>query len=371
MSNLILIHQQEEFVSYSLPLFPFHFLPCHGSLNSHSQTLSPQEDCWSAMKIASFLIHSFWRVIEVRAARHNPTPTSDAGLTSLCVSLIGHASQRLVISPLMSRCQWRRVIPRESTARCHGCQVPELFHLHSNTDARMNGEQAPNLLSGLRGQDETRKMARSWNQRANSSGPFWFAKKFPLKSDGKCFRSIRIKQLRASKSFIAVAQSCVGVLVVGVFVSGLICFFIPMIKPFLFFFNSSLRRRPTGNRQLQLSQAGGHHAIVRKRRPELCDGDAQQAEVRGLSAQRLHHPRRHRGEEDVFHSAWRRQRDHQVQQGDEADRWILLRRYVSLFPIYGCRCHAARIPSPNAFINMDGRAQRRAVHGEFSRRSGF
>lgn len=185
------------------------------------------------MKIASFLIHSFWRVIEVRAARHNPTPTSDAGLMSLCVSLIGHASQRLVISPLMSRCQWRRVIPRESTARCHGCQVPELFHLHSNTDARMNGEQAPNLLSGLRGQDETRKMARSWNQRANSSGPFWFAKKFPLKSDGKCFRSIRIKQLHASKSFIAVAQSCIGVLVLGVFVFGLICFLIPMIKTFL------------------------------------------------------------------------------------------------------------------------------------------
>lgn len=136
-------------------------------------------------------------------------------------------------------------------------------------------------------------------------------------------------------------------------------------------FNSSLRHRPTGNRQLQLSQAGGHHAIVRKRRPELCDGDAQQAEVRGLSAQRLHHPRRHRGEEDVFHSAWRRQRDHQVQQGDEADRWILLRRYVSLLALYGCRCCAARIPSPNAFINMDGRAQRGAVHGESSWRSGF
>lgn len=218
VKSYILIHRQEEFVSYSHPLFPFHFLPCHKSLNSHSRTLSPQEDCWSAMKIAYFLIYSFWRVIEVRAAQHKPTPPSNAGLTSLCVSLIGHASQRLVISPLMSRCQWRRVIPRESTARCHGCQVPELFHLHSNTDAWMNGQQAPNLLLGLRGQDETRKMAHSWNQRANSSGPVWFAKKFPLKSDGKCFRSIRIKQLHASKSFISGAQSCVGVLVVAVFV---------------------------------------------------------------------------------------------------------------------------------------------------------
>lgn len=158
--------------SRHLFLFPstfFHFQPYNKSLNNHSQTSSPQEEGWSAMKIAYFLIHSFWCVIEVRAAGHTPTPTSDAELTSLCVSLIGHASRRLVISPLMSCCQWRKVIPHESTACCQGCQGPELFHLHSNTDAWVNRQQAPNLL-GPRGQDETRKTAHRWNQRANSSG---------------------------------------------------------------------------------------------------------------------------------------------------------------------------------------------------------
>lgn len=167
--------------SRHLFLFPstfFYFQPYHKSLNNHSQTSSPQEEAWSAMKTAYFLIHSFLCVIEVRAARHKPT--SDAELASLCVSLIGRAAQRLVISPLMSCCQWRKVIPHESTACCQGCQGPELFHLHSNTDAWVNRQQAPNLLPGLRGQDETKKMARSWNQRANSSGHVWFAKKFPL-----------------------------------------------------------------------------------------------------------------------------------------------------------------------------------------------
>lgn len=186
----------------------FHFQPYHKSLNNHTQTLSPQEEGWSAIKIADFLIHSFWCVIEVRAARHKPTPTSHAELPSLCISLTGRASQRLVIAPLMSCCQWRKVIPHESTACCQGCQGPELFHLHSNTDEWVNRQQAPNLLPGPRGQDETRKMARSWNQRANSSGHVWFAKKFPLKSDEKYFRSIRIKQLDASNSFIPVDQSC-------------------------------------------------------------------------------------------------------------------------------------------------------------------
>lgn len=164
--------------SRHLFLFPssfFHFQPYRKSLNNYSQASSPpppppKREDWSAMKIACFLIHSFWCVIEVRATRHKPTPTSRAELASPCVSLIGRASRRLVISPFMSCCQWRKVIPHESTVCCQGCQGPELFHLHSNTDAWVNTQQAPNLLPGPRGQDETRKTARSWNRRANSSG---------------------------------------------------------------------------------------------------------------------------------------------------------------------------------------------------------
>lgn len=67
------------------------------------------------------------------------------------------------------------------------------FHLHSNRDVWVNGQQAPNLLLGLRGQDETREMACSRHQRANSSGSHSCARKFLLRSDGKCFRSIRDK----------------------------------------------------------------------------------------------------------------------------------------------------------------------------------
>lgn len=67
------------------------------------------------------------------------------------------------------------------------------FHLHSNRDVWVNRQQAPNLLLGLRGQDETREMACSRHQRANSSESSLGAKKFPLRSDGKCFRSIRDK----------------------------------------------------------------------------------------------------------------------------------------------------------------------------------
>lgn len=237
--------------SRHLFLFPstfFHFQPYNKSLNNHSQTSSPQEEGWSAMKIAYFLIHSFWCVIEVRAAGHTPTPTSDAELTSLCVSLIGHASRRLVISPLMSCCQWRKVIPHESTACCQGCQGPELFHLHSNTDAWVNRQQAPNLL-GPRGQDETRKTAHRWNQRANSSGHVWFAKKFPLKSDGKCFRSIRIKQLYASNSFIPVDQSCID----DVFMLGFFFFFCAFRLICFDDHLAFLHDPPTGNCQLQLS----------------------------------------------------------------------------------------------------------------------
>lgn len=157
--------------------------------------------------------------------------------------------QRLVISPLMSCCQERKVIPHESTACCQGCQGPELFHLHSNTDAWVNSQQAPNLLPGTRGQDETKKMAHSWNQRANSSGHVWFAKKFPLKSDGECFRSIRIKRLYASKSFTPVDQSCTD----DVFMLVFWCvqahfFYSPNDKLFIF-----LHDLPTGNCQLQLS----------------------------------------------------------------------------------------------------------------------
>lgn len=44
-------------------------------------------------------------------------------------------------------------------------------------------------------------------------------------------------------------------------------------SPFFFF---SLRAQ-TGNYQLQLSKAGGIHASVCQRRPQLCDGDAEQA----------------------------------------------------------------------------------------------
>lgn len=67
------------------------------------------------------------------------------------------------------------------------------LHLHSNRDVWVNRQHAPNLLLGLRGQDETRKMAGSRKQRENSSGHVSRAKKFPLRSDGKCFRSIRDK----------------------------------------------------------------------------------------------------------------------------------------------------------------------------------
>ena len=99
----------------------------------------------------------------------------------------------------------------------------------------------------------------------------------------------------------------------------------PNLTELSFFF---LCNSPPGNRQLQLPQARGHHASVRQRRPQLRDGDAEQVEVWGLPAQRLHHPGGHRGEEDVLHPAWRRERHHQVQQGDEADRRILLWRYI-------------------------------------------
>lgn len=57
------------------------------------------------------------------------------------------------------------------------------FHLHSNRDVWVNRQQAPNLLLGLRGQDETGEMACSRHRRANSSGSVSCAKKFLLRSD--------------------------------------------------------------------------------------------------------------------------------------------------------------------------------------------
>ena len=81
------------------------------------------------------------------------------------------------------------------------------FHLHGNRDVWVNRKQAPNLLLGLRGQDETREMACRRHQRANSSGSDESAKKFLLRSDGKCLEVLGIKQQCASNSFVLTDKS--------------------------------------------------------------------------------------------------------------------------------------------------------------------
>lgn len=103
-------------------------------------------------------------------------------------------AQRLVISLLMSCCHWRTAIPHRGPDNTP-TQMPSVpaFHLHSNRDVWVNRQQAPNLLPGLRGQDETGEMARGRHRGANSSGSVGRARKLLLRSDGKCFRSIRDK----------------------------------------------------------------------------------------------------------------------------------------------------------------------------------
>lgn len=73
-----------------------------------------------------------------------------------------------------------------------------------------------------------------------------------------------------------------------------------------------------GNCELQLSEAGGYHAVVCQRRPQLRDGHVEQAEVRGVPAQRLHHQGGHRGQEDVLHPTRCDQRADQRNYGHEA-----------------------------------------------------
>lgn len=85
------------------------------------------------------------------------------------------------------------------------------FHLHSNRDAWTNRQQAPNLLQRTRGQDETREMACSRHQRANSSGCDLCAKKFPLRRDmGSALEVLGLKQHCPSNSFVFAHSSSRG-----------------------------------------------------------------------------------------------------------------------------------------------------------------
>lgn len=78
------------------------------------------------------------------------------------------------------------------------------FHLHSKRDVWVNRQQAPNLLLGLRGQDETKEMARSRHRRADSSGSGSCAKKFFFSGVmGSALEVLRMKQQYASNSFMA------------------------------------------------------------------------------------------------------------------------------------------------------------------------
>lgn len=110
---------------------------------------------------------------------HSPVALADAELAAVWVAIIrqacgpdvGYRSADVPLSP----------------------EGGSALHLHSNRDVWVNRQQAPNLLLGLRGQDESAEMACSRHRRANSSGSVCSARKFPLRSDGKCFRSIRDK----------------------------------------------------------------------------------------------------------------------------------------------------------------------------------
>lgn len=111
------------------------------------------------------------------------------------------------------------------------------------------------------------------------------------------------------------------------------CFFFPNFSPLpslpLSFFLSCITSR-SGNHKLQLQEAGGFYAPLCQCRSQLCDINVDQAAVRGVSARRLHHPGGHHWQEDVLHPARGGERPHQRQQGDQAGRWLLLWRCMSV-----------------------------------------
>lgn len=122
-------------------------------------------------------------MIEVKALWHKLTNTTEAELTFFGlvspanITEIGFISARVPLSL------------EESYLFCGANDMPlqrpsaPAFHLHGNRDARTNRQQAPNLPLCPEGQDETREMACSWYQRANSSGPAVRARKFPVRKD--------------------------------------------------------------------------------------------------------------------------------------------------------------------------------------------
>lgn len=121
------------------------------------------------------------------------------GFTRILLCCTHEASktlQRLVIFLFMSRCHWRRVIAHVgSTTRHYGCQVPRPSICTATEMLRTNGQQAPNLLLRMRGQDETSEIAHSRHQRANSSGSDLCAKKFPLMRDmGSAWEVLSLNQ---------------------------------------------------------------------------------------------------------------------------------------------------------------------------------
>lgn len=87
----------------------------------------------------------------------------------------------------------------------------------------------------------------------------------------------------------------------------------------------------SGNRKLQLSQAGGVHAAVCQRWAKLCDGHADQVAFRGVPAARLYYKRGNHWEENVLHPARSLQRHHQGHPGYETFRWFLFWRWDTAF----------------------------------------
>lgn len=141
---------------------------------------------------------------------HLLTNTSEAVLTFFCVALMQPANMAeigcLSVNVLLSLEESYRSCGVNDTP----LQLPSTpaFHLHSNRDAWTNRQQAPNLLQRMRGQDETREMACSRHQRANSSGCDLCAKKFPLRRDmGSALEELGLKQHFASNSVVFAHKS--------------------------------------------------------------------------------------------------------------------------------------------------------------------